>query len=189
MAAASAAEDVVATPAVAAVNNLPPLAAALLQKGLSEEQMVQDNWTALLSLPPDVVTALTAAPGTLTGAHRAARERHATLDVLQVTPSSPLSCEMWCQSVAGFASGIFGRELLGTAAVRDALVALRPQATTAFACQWWCTAICDLTVNNAANKSLLRVDSVRQAHAALEEIAAMIPETKTSWDNAAVVLR
>ncbi len=41
-----------------------PLAVALLQAGLSEEQIVQDNWTALMSLPQDVVNAIMAAPGT-----------------------------------------------------------------------------------------------------------------------------
>jgi hypothetical protein len=73
-----AAAAAAASATVAAFDKTAPLAAALLRKGLTEQQIVQDNWTAMMSLPHDA----------------------STLDVLKVKPSSPLSCDMWCGVVA-----------------------------------------------------------------------------------------
>jgi hypothetical protein len=47
--------------AARAFDKTAPLAVALLEAGLSEEQIVQDNWTALVSLPQDAVNAIMAA--------------------------------------------------------------------------------------------------------------------------------
>jgi hypothetical protein len=111
-----------------------PLAAALLRIGLSEQQIARDNWTALMSLPQAAVDAIVSAVA-LSDAGKTAVEKAATLDVLLVKPSSAVSCELWCRVLASFAEGRAGQKLLGTAEVRDALVAVQPQATTADAQQ------------------------------------------------------
>ncbi len=98
-----------------------PLAAALLRKGLTEELIVQDNWTAQMSLPRNAVNGIMSA--TLSDDDKAALEQHATLDVLKVKPSSALSCELWCRFVGRFAIGPKAQVLLGTVEVREALVA------------------------------------------------------------------
>ncbi len=46
------------------------------------------------------------------------------------------SCYAWCGTISNLARNAANRPLLGTAAVRDALVALQPHATTTDACQW-----------------------------------------------------
>jgi hypothetical protein len=79
-----------------------PLAVALLEAGLSEEQIMQDNWRALMSLPQAAVDGIVASLGTLSIDHVVALAHSATLDVLNVKPSSPQSCEMWCHVVARF---------------------------------------------------------------------------------------
>jgi hypothetical protein len=106
------------------VDRTAPLAVALLRAGLSEQQIVVDNWTALLSLPQDAVDATMAAPEMLTRADKAALEQHATLDVLKVTPSSPLSCEMWFRVVSRFAAVDSGRQLVGVSELFDTLVVM-----------------------------------------------------------------
>jgi hypothetical protein len=58
--------------------------------------------------------------------------------------------------------------MLCTAEVRDALVALQTQVTTAAACYAWCSAICNLTGKHAANKQLLGEATVRDALVALQ---------------------
>ncbi len=85
--------------------------------------------------------------------------------------------------------------------MRDALVALGPQATSAEACSQWCGAICNLCLTTADvaslgstpatrnNVHLLRVAAVRDAHAALEDLAATDADAKTFWDNASLALR
>jgi hypothetical protein len=143
-----------------------PLAVALLRQGLSDEQIVQDGWTALFWLPQLAVNAIMAAAGTLTDADRAALEGHATLDVLKVTPSSPQSCELWCRIVVLFSIGVSAKKLLGCAEVRDALVALQHRATTA-ACEWWCRTISYLTFNNSANRQVFGTGAVRDALVAM----------------------
>jgi hypothetical protein len=170
-----------------AIDRSAPLAAALLRKGLSEEQIVQDNWPALFLLPQDAVRAIMAL-STLSTVHFSASgavdaamttlgklelfnageptfERYATLDVLKVKPSSPLSCEMWCRVVARLTYAEAAGRLLGTAAVRDALVAMRPQATTADACAMWCKAMCHLTTDR--NMRMFGTTEVRDALVAL----------------------
>jgi hypothetical protein len=77
----------------------------------------------------------------------------------------------------------------GTPAVRDALVALRPQVTTAGACRWWCNAINCVARGNESNEALFRVDAVRAAHAALKKIASTSDDAKAAWDNAAALLQ
>jgi hypothetical protein len=166
----------------AASDKTAPLAVALAHKGLSEQQLVQDGWTALLSsLPSDAVKIIMKemnkdrgtrddgrpSDDDIAALDRCARQESAAiLGVLGVTPSSALSCELWCRGVARFAIGPIGRELLGTEAVRDAFVALGPQATTADACRWWCTAICHLTLLDA-NQKLFGTAAVRDALVAL----------------------
>jgi hypothetical protein len=157
-----------ASAALARIDKTAPLAVALLQKGLSEQQIVQDNWTALVRLPQDTVSAIVAAPGALTEQDRTALERDATLDALKVEPSSPLSCEWWCRVLSRFAKSqqLLGAavdlQLFGTIAVRDALVATASQVTTARASEWWCTAIYNLTFNDAGAQ-LFGTAAVRDA--------------------------
>jgi hypothetical protein len=129
-----------------ALDKTAPLVAALLQAGLTEQQIVQDNWTALMSLPLEAVVVImspkVAAAVPLSAAMADALEQHVTLDVLKVKPSSPLSCEIWCRVVAR-SKVPFGLE------VRGALLAVRAQATTADACEWWCGAVVNLTALDA----------------------------------------
>jgi hypothetical protein len=151
--------------AAAAFDKSAPLAAALLQKGLSEEQIVHDNWTALMSLPLEAVVAMLALQ--LADSMKPALETYATHDVVKVTPSSTLSCELWCRVVMRFTNGEKGRRILGAADVRDALVALSAQATTADACYWWCGAICNLAFDEA-NRALFGTAEVRDALLAVQ---------------------
>jgi hypothetical protein len=155
-----------ATAAVATFDKTAPLAVAL-QKGLSEEQIVQDGWTVLMSLPHNAVNGIMAAPGKLTDADRATLAQHATRGVLDVKPSSPLSCEMWCRSLARFVTGGARRYLFSAAEVRDALLAVQPQGTTAGACQWWCLAMKNLLATNTVNQQFIGTAAVRDALVAL----------------------
>jgi hypothetical protein len=154
---------VAATPAF---DKSAPLAVALLRLGLSEEQIVQDGWTALMALPLEVVVGALAAKCSPTMA--AALQTHPSLavDVLKVKPSSPLSCELWCLVVYRFAANDIGRKMLGTTEVRDALLALAPHATTDVVYSW-CTAMCNLTDNNDANKQLFGTAAVRDTLVAM----------------------
>jgi hypothetical protein len=157
---------VTATPAF---DKSAPLAVALLRKGLSEEQIVQDKWTALMSLPLEVVVGALTAKCSEAMLSTLARHVHASLrdNLLKLKPSSALSCELWCLVLTRFACNENGQHVLGTAAVRDALVALHPLATTATACTEWCSAICNLTTRNAANQNLFGTAAVRDTLVAL----------------------
>jgi hypothetical protein len=62
-------------------------------------------------------------------------------------------------------------QLFGTAAVRDALVALSPQVATAASTVWWCGAICNLT---AANIQLFGTAQLRDALLALQTHATTV---------------
>jgi hypothetical protein len=90
-------------------------------------------------------------------------------------------------------------QLFGTTAVRDALVAVGAQAmTTVEACLQWCAVICNLSCAGGGvpgaspatrrNLQLLRVASVRKAHAALKIIASSSAQAKTLWALAALGL-
>ncbi len=151
-----------------------PLAVALMRAGLSEQQIVQDNWTALFSLPQEVVNVFVSA-FLYHDPEQAVLEDHATLDVLKVTPSSPLSCELWCKIVSYFLFD--NRNLIGTAEVRDALPAMQPHVATEDSCVWWCHAIssacnsCEffaMTPDQDANKQLFGTADVRDALVALQ---------------------
>jgi hypothetical protein len=168
----------------AAFDKTAPLAVALLRRGLTEQQIVQDNWAALMTLPRAAVDIILAADYALTGASVAALERHATLDVLKVKPSSPLSCALWCRVVSRFVEGPKSKRLLGTAAVRDALVAVQPRlATTADVCRWWCSAISFLANGNTANQQLLGTAAVRDALVTVS-VHATTPEASHFWCSA-----
>jgi hypothetical protein len=83
------------------------------------------------------------------------------------------------------------QQLLATAAVRDALVAVSAHATSADACEWWCNAICYLTDSNflTSNQQLLRVSAIRSALQSLEQVAALSEAAKDWWGNASTALR
>jgi hypothetical protein len=153
----------------AAFDKTAPLAVILLRRGLTEQQIVQDGWTALMSLPQIVVSSIMTVG--LPSSMKAALETHVTLDVLKVKPSSPLSCEVVCRLAARFAGGggDRGQELLGTTVVRDALLALRPQVTTAEACTEWCNVILTL-----ANQQLFATAAARDALVAVQPRATTV---------------
>jgi hypothetical protein len=61
---------------------------------------------------------------------------------------------MWCRVVLYFTMGSKGTALLGTAEVRDALVAVHALASQAAAdaCYWWCGAVNNLAVNDVSRR-------------------------------------
>ncbi len=161
----SAASASAATRTLAAFDKSSPLAVALMRKGLTEQQIMQDGWTVLMSLPADVVDAVVFPPPATA---QSSLEKHVSLDVLKVKPLSALSCEVWCIVVTGFAAvGPKGGRLLGSVAVRDALVALSTLATSSSACAAWCGAVARIISVTEANKQLFCTAAVRDAMVAL----------------------
>jgi hypothetical protein len=163
--------------AAAVFDKTAPLAVMLLRQGLTEQQIVQDGWMALMSLPREVVVGLMAA--TFSEAMKAALARHVNAslrdNLLKLKPSSALSCELWCVVLTRFALHDNGRRVLGTAAVRDALLAVVSQATTVGACTEWCNALCNLTSDGYSAldviQQLFGIVAVRDALVALRPLA------------------
>jgi hypothetical protein len=140
-----------------------PLAVALLQEGLTEQQILHDKWTALMSLPQEAVDALAETGKNRSKADEAAVDQHATLEVVRVKPSSPLSFRIFCRVVQRFAFSTRGRRTLMKPTVRDALIALRPHVTTGRACQEWCCAVANLTGGVPANARVFGTGSMYEA--------------------------
>jgi hypothetical protein len=166
------------TTAAPAFDKTAPLAVALLRKGLSEQQIVQDGWTALMSLPLEAVVAIMAA--TFLDTMKPTLEKYATHDVVKVKPSSARSAELWCQVVMRFAYVKNGAQILGTVAMRDALVEVSPQLGTPGACFLWCTAICYLTLS-AGSRQLFGTAAVRDALVALSAQATTATPACQTW--------
>jgi hypothetical protein len=82
---------------------------------------------------------------------------------------------MWCSILASFAVGDGkNQQLFGTAAVRDALIAVHPHATKAETCECWCSAVCNITYRSAANQRLFGTAAVRDA------LVALCPQATTA---------
>jgi hypothetical protein len=183
--------------AIATLDKTAPLAVALLRKGLTEEQIVHDGWTALMSLPQDVVAAITATTTTEFDAveSKMARdkiqlEEHVTRNVFKVKPSSPLSCQLWCLTVLlSVRTSPYRVDMrhVRMDAVRDAIVAVRMQATTADACQSWCLLISDLGFVGRGNQQTFGTAEVRDALVALQPQATTATACR-QWCTAIVNL-
>jgi hypothetical protein len=147
-----------------------PLASALVQAGLSEQQIVQDRWPELMSLPLDAVLGIMVQQLDVpSDAQKAALIQHATLDVLKVKPSSPQSCEIWCRVLERFTC--CREDFFGTGNVRDALLTVQPQATTAGACEWWCNAFTAIVMVSQESQQRCGTAAARGALLALRRFA------------------
>lgn len=164
------------------------LGARLLREGLADAELARDNWAALaplLSSPPGLVEASMERDGTkLTPAQRALTEHHATLALLQVTPSTSKGAELWCLLLARMLFAPSRRVTFCTPATRDSLIAVSGHAATADSCRWWSTAVNNLCASTPANKQLLGVSGIRDAFVALSRVAQSTPEGCRWWCGA-----
>jgi hypothetical protein len=102
----------------------------------------------------------------------------------QAKTAAASAVRCWCGAIGQLAeSNPTNQQLFGTAAVRDALLALRSQVTSAEACEEWCSAICNLTASNPANQQLFATATVRDALVALHRLATT-PEACVWWAKA-----
>jgi hypothetical protein len=164
-----------------------PLAFALQRLGLSEEDIVQDGWTALMGMPRAVlVDILTSSPAFAPAAAHVAVGEHATLDVLKVKPSSEASVEIWCRVVAWFSAEAVGQRVLGVPAVGDALVAVVHPEMSTHACTDWCFAVGLLA--RGSESQLFGTAALRDALVAVRANANGSAEACEWWCAAAFAL-
>ncbi len=107
--------------------------------------------------------------------------RDALLAVVQHA-TSDAACNKWCSLITCLPyNKAASYPVFGTAAVRDALVGLQPRVATAAACTMWCGAVQGLAT---IDEALVRVAAVRDAHAALQRVAASSAQSKWIWEQA-----
>jgi hypothetical protein len=147
-----------------------PLINKLLSKGLTQQQINSDKWAALAWLPEAGADVMLVTNGfSLTDADRETLKQHATRvarDILTVVPSSAASAEIWFRAAARFGGEDPDRALMGTEAVRDALVTNSKQATSADSVRWFSSLICNLaggSINQPDKQKLLGTAAVRDA--------------------------
>lgn len=134
----------------------PPLVARLLREGLTEAEIVRDNWIALVPFMSKELVAVVFQHqgekiitwkdnewGQLDEYDQLSSDASLQqVDLLVVKPSTPKSCDLWCLALGRYALIEPSRVKYSTAAVRDALLAASELATS---CTWWCFALNNFT--------------------------------------------
>ena len=140
-------------------------------------QAVDDNFVAGQHLSADIFW-LNSDRDALKAAMRRGEDRQLKEVWLKVRPSSPEGVRAWCDTV-WWCVNPGGSTIWGDPAVRDALLAMAPHATTSNACQQWCYAVSWIVGETPGAKPIFATPAMRQV---LEhDLVAVAQQDMSDW--------
>jgi hypothetical protein len=156
----------------------------LAELNMSQQVIEQENWPALQVIAPDVAALLVQVPPLAEAHDRVLEPLTAQIvqALLQVSPRMPQSVEVWTRALSRVAVTEAGRAAVGTAAVRDKLVEIGQNITTADALRCWAGAVRNITATDN-NKLLFGTAAVRDVLVSAGR-SATTAEAVRWWANA-----